>query len=342
MEKTITVIIANFAPYKLITKDGEQPFSLSLDQINNWDSEYTKVLGKIIGKIDIGIKPYDLLITGDGTLILPSVEKYDSINKVLPIFNEFLVCVFLGGEYCKAIGAHDVSHSLVHKENLELILTSIPRGHISKYHTMARSPWFSETERIVFLEPKSIYLSDLKERYEKGKEILNKLNMNLEQILFGATFYTERNFSESLIHFWTVFERMLEKVWMEYVVNQEEGQRKEFLKDGRTWTAATKLEVLYQKGIIDKNFRISIDEARKARNKLAHEGVEPKIELLESLIKNVFQFLSDILSDFKNKDSFQYLVDLIINPDFFDSVEANKHNFSAQKWLDWMNQNGEI
>lgn len=208
---------------------------------------------------------------------------------------------------------------------------------------MARSPWLSQTERTVFLKPPSIYLSDLKSKYGKGKEILNKLNMNLEQILFGATFYTERNFSESLIHFWTVFERMLEKVWIENIVNQEEGkQRKEFLKDSRTWTAATKLEVLYQKGIINKDFRISIDEARKARNKLAHEGIEPKIELLESLIKNVFQFLSYILSNFSNKDDFQYLVDLIINPNFFDSVQANEHNLSAEKWLEWVNENDEI
>jgi hypothetical protein len=68
------------------------------------------------------------------------------------------------------------------------------------------------------------------------------------------------------------------------------GQRDQ-LKDTRTWTAANRQELLFQKGIIDHESLGHLYAARKGRNDLVHRGLHPS----EAVARSAYAALLSML-----------------------------------------------
>jgi hypothetical protein len=77
-----------------------------------------------------------------------------------------------------------------------------------------------------------------------------------------------------------VIEQVVSHIWDQEIIQKSENGgssklRRDQLRDNRTWTAAVKLEMLHQKGILSADALAELSLARKARNDLAHEGHTP-------------------------------------------------------------------
>lgn len=124
-------------------------------------------------------------------------------------------------------------------------------------------------------------------------------------VIQGITSLVRRNFASALVNLWTASEQCIEKLWDAYVLSpaqrgiQIEG-RLDQLRDSRTWTSSTKIELLYQKGLIDVDSYSCISVARKGRNKLVHNGLLPNLEVADAAADGAMRLLSIVSSGTKS------------------------------------------
>jgi transposase len=89
-----------------------------------------------------------------------------------------------------------------------------------------------------------------------------------------------------------------------------EKKRQQFLNDHRTWTSSAKLEVLFQKNLLNNDVYGKLDQARKARNDFAHRGAAPSQEVALIALTGAFEFASLCASDFKDATLFEQVITL--------------------------------
>lgn len=300
MKNSIPVITANFEPFKVILQnETEQSWLASLDEINNNNYDY-EGFNEIVGVVDIGISPYSLAISRDGTLHLPRINKYLDLTIALFEFNQFLTCLFLGGEYCEVVWSDDIGFGFIF-DNKTSMICSGAEGKAGKFHRQAKVGHLSMAERINLHIPQAVSLKKLKDSYDKGKVIVNFLeNMSFQPLLYGATFYRNRNYSESLINFWSMTEMLIEKYWKDKILSSSKDHK-----------IAIKINVLYENGLIKSDLKTNLDCVRNARNKLAHRGKLPDVETVLLAIECVFKILSLVTSNFEKCDEYSYLITML-------------------------------
>src|SRR6185503_1582651 len=104
----IPVIIGNYAPFRLVLREGES-WNPTLEQVNNNEYDYVK-LSRMSTFIDIGIAPFSLGVSFDGSLVLPATKEFRLQETALDKFNETLGILLLGGIYCEAVQPTDISY----------------------------------------------------------------------------------------------------------------------------------------------------------------------------------------------------------------------------------------
>lgn len=101
---------------------------------------------------------------------------------------------------------------------------------------------------------------------------LEQLSSNLPTLLAGAySQYSRHQLTEALVDSWIVVEQVIDWLWTDYI-SQYKGQRKDRLKDARTYSTAVRLEVLAVVGILDSSLYEHLNLARTHRNKLVHRA----------------------------------------------------------------------
>lgn len=313
--KHVPVITANFAPFNLIVRDGDI-WEPSIDDINKHSYDYVK-LNRLSTYIDVGITPFSLGIAFDGTLILPRIEKFKDHFKAHELFNRVLTCLLLGGIYCEAILPDDIGYGSLTFDGYSRIHGGAT-GSIGSFHKAARLKKLSILDAIRLYEPNKIHVDKLAASYREGSNLLEKMGSNsLEQLLYGATFFVRKQWAESLLHFWTSTERLVEISWQRTIVKSSDEQyskkRRQFLEDNRTWTVSTKLEVLFQKSLISLELYTFLDVIRKARNDFAHRGTVPTFEIAKMSLECFFKFASLLISEYQNESNFNQVVIEIID-----------------------------
>lgn len=71
----VPVIIGNCAPFRLVNRKTDK-WEPTLEQINNRTYDYVK-LCRLSMFIDVGIKPYSIAVSFDGSLILPGLKNFE-------------------------------------------------------------------------------------------------------------------------------------------------------------------------------------------------------------------------------------------------------------------------
>jgi len=109
---------------------------------------------------------------------------------------------------------------------------------------------------------------------------------------------------ESLTCLWTSIEQVVSQIWrLEVEAKVQEDaipNRSGFLKDYRVWTTSARIELLFQKGLIEAETYRLLNQARKARNEFIHRGAQPNLSEATAALSALFKLLSSCSSDYKN------------------------------------------
>lgn len=255
MTEHVPVITGNYLPFRLVVRDEEDIWSPTIDEINRRTYDYVK-LNRASTFIDIGIAPFSLVICFDGTFALPAIKEFRDPDKALLEFNKVLCQLFVGGVYCEAMSPEDICFGMM-THTAYCKITAASRGSVSNFHKAIRSKHAGELDVIRLFKPETNKISSIQSAIELGRNRLNDIgSVSPETFLYGATFFSRNQWSESLIHLWTTIEQIAEIIWKEQIttVSNVDGisrkKRTEFLNDTRTWTISTKFELMYQKKLL--------------------------------------------------------------------------------------------
>ncbi|MBZ5655408.1 MAG: hypothetical protein LAO56_09010 [Acidobacteriia bacterium] len=310
------IVTGNHSPFRLVLRDGHDEWAPSLDQINGRSYDYVK-LHRASTFIDIGIAPFSLVVCFDGTLALPAIEKYRDPENALVEFNKFLCETLLGGTYCEAMTPDDICLGMM-TFNAYCKMTGASRGARSNFHNAIRHKHVGTLDAILLLKPETILVSELQKAVVIGRARLAEIgSVAVETLLYGATFFARNQWVESLIHLWTSTEQIVEAIWRDRVLSAPAvtgiptKSRLAFLKDHRTWPVATKIELLYQKGLLPEQTYALLNTARKARNDFAHSGATPSHLEVEAALDGLFQMAALRITDHSDRNALDEIPKLV-------------------------------
>lgn len=302
--KHVPVIIGNYAPFRLVLRDTDT-WSPSLEEINTMSYDYVK-LSRLSCFIDVGIAPYTLGIGFDGSLVLPALPEYKTREDALSKFNETLGILLLGGVYSEAVHPLDISFGTLFFDGY-LKQHNGGYGHEALFHMEIRTKHVSLLNSINLLTPKAISNIEIETAYKKGKVYFDKINkLNPGLLLNGTSTYVKHQWEESLIFLWTSIEQVINIIWTdEIITNQNHNSdliegRSTFLKDYRTWTTSTKIELLYQRGFITIEDYKLLNKARKSRNDFVHSGKGLNEVTVKCALDALFHLISLVISSYND------------------------------------------
>jgi len=191
-----------FDPLLIISKDRDG-FVVTLDEINTnlYDA-------RTLSKFVANLKDYnensqlDILITFDGSIMLPVDENYNTPEKAINKFNEIIGALFLGGVLVKPINLTKLQQGRI-----------IENGGSNFSYTPSlnndlRNKTASKTERIKAYHPDYIQVEEFIETYNFGMNIINSLNFSPIFLAFGYHYLNQGKIAESLSNLWIVIEQL--------------------------------------------------------------------------------------------------------------------------------------
>jgi hypothetical protein len=279
-QRRVPCMIAYLHPFRLVDADGEADWEATIEQVNQRAWDYVAV-HSLVGGIDVGLaSPYQLVVGRDGALALPPIGELRSVQVAVEFFNRCLAALLLGGVYCEAISSDGLDLG-------SIIDWSYIRAQKSgsaapnRFHQQIRYLQSSPLEAIALVGPRRIALADLRSAMTNGLRMLGAVPLvRGEYLLKGSTSLARLDWGSALANLWIVVEQLLAQLWDREVVAptlvKDPGRaRQSQLMDTRSWTASTRIEMLFQKGVIDLDILHMLGRARKARNDLHHSGQHP-------------------------------------------------------------------
>ncbi|MCD6013455.1 MAG: hypothetical protein K0Q79_3317 [Flavipsychrobacter sp.] len=335
----VPVIIGNYAPFRLVLRETDS-WMPTLEQINSREYDYVK-LCRLSGFIDIGIAPFSLGISFDGSLVLPASPNFKTRESAFNKFNETLGILLLGGIYSEAVQPTDISFGTLFFDGY-VKQHNGGTGHEASFHKAIQTKYVSTIDVISLLNPKTINFTELKDAYKKGKEYFSKLDkLSPSLLLNGTSNYVKHQWGEGLIFLWTSIEQVVNIIWTnEIIKNDIDGEeivdgRSKFLKDFRTWTTSAKIELLYQKEFIRTEQYKLLNKARKSRNDFVHNGKELTQENVQCALNGLFSLLSLVISSYQNSDLLNDTLETIYRNQRGDLI-PKKTTFDKEEVTHWL------
>jgi hypothetical protein len=302
-KRRVPALIAYLSPFRIVEKnDGSEPWSATIEQVNRGNWDYV-ALHEVMGGVDVGLEsPYHMVIARDGALALPPLPELRSDQAAVEYFNRCLAALLLGGIYCEAINLDGLDLGCI----IDWKYVRSQRAGASvtnRFHNHIRYRKASTLDSIHLYKPRSVQLSTLDSAMKTGLAALKRLEpMRGEYILRGATGLARRDWGTALANLWIVTEQLLEALWIREIIEPARAldssrARKDQLNDNRAWTAATRIEMLHQKGVFDLATLTALSKARKARNDLAHRGVRPSENNTKACYDGICSLICVVLAD---------------------------------------------
>ena len=277
------VPIYNPAWISFLFKEGtilfnlKNKFEITLQQINS--NSYTgKELSKIITTLpnNDGNTTLPILVTVDGSIMLPVHETYKTKEMAVNKINEIISALFLGGLNINAIHLGDLEQGTLEKGS-EYSFSYIP----SSYNRL-RNNWASNSELNVLLNPNYIDVENIKNAYSIGIDLLNNISFSPIYLVQGYHSMQLWKTSDALSNLWIVIEQLTTLI-MKNISNEKKNSIFEQLKIKQAEKIDMKLKVLKKGKIISENSYDILDNVRNKRNDLVHEGKLPDHNLVEKL-----------------------------------------------------------
>lgn len=312
-KNTVPVWGGNFAPLRLVSLDDDD-WDLSLDDINAMCYDSTKLFRSSLN-IDVGIAPLSLIVLFDGTLVLPMCSNIPKTRALL-IFNRHLTDLLLGGLFVHEVYPDDVTPGSLnfwgyHRHHC-------PKGRYAKLSQSLRTRRADLDDALCLLNPKIIPKRDYLSHHSTGSALSKKLLEALSMVFLPAcTAFASQEWERALILGWTSIELIIEVIWYQRVVSGShvdgitKKRRKTFLSDTRTWSSSTRIELLWQIGVLTDEIYELVDKARTARNTFVHSAKACVPEEARSAIKGTLALIEKIGADndlpFKRSDLMRML-----------------------------------
>lgn len=264
-----------------------------------------------------------MAVTFDGSFILPAIEQFKNINNAVDRFNDFFGRILLGGIYTQSIDATYIQKCLVYFETNYFKTIGVANNAFGDLKNSFRHKHASVKDNIILHNTNHIYMRDILDAYKVGSEYLNTItNLTASILSKGVTSYVNHSYPESLTYNWVSIEQILDFIWQKKFIEKKSSKiiagRLDFLKDTRSWTSANRIEMFYQRRIIDETLYENLSQVRKARNKFIHTGFSPSKNSADIAIKSLFQLISLVFTDYKSK---QRLGNLLKKYVAMDSIE---------------------
>lgn len=320
LHKGAPAIIAYTSPFQLVLRDTKDKWSPSLEEINGNNYDHVK-LHRLSASLDVGLpKPLCMHVTFDGALLLPRIKQFWPIEKAVAAFNNVLGEIFLGGIYFDSVQPTDIDQAIFYNTGYYRPMGQA-KGFPGQLRYSLQAKIASPLHSILLYKPRHIFSKDIHAAREKGVAIRSKFEtLSVEFLLQGVSSFVAHDWAGALSHLWISLEQVVNDLWREHVVtggaqpSPPIQNRREFLQDHRTWVISTRLEVLFQRGILSEEVYRQLNAARKARNELSHEGITPIRQSAEAVMDGLFELiasaqssvaastLSEIVADIKTRD----------------------------------------
>ena len=314
ISKGANALIAYTSPFRLVYKDCKDEWSASYDDLINSEYDYVK-LHRLSTSFDVGLpKPFCLHIGFDGSLILPAIDQFYPLEKAVSAFNQVIGEMLIGGVYYDSIKLKDIGTGFFYLTGYVRPL-NLPKTLNANLLSTLKTKTAGELHRLELLDPNHISAKELHKARDVGMEICNRIKkLSVAYVLCGVEHLIEHDWSTSLSNFWISVEQLISFLWDKKIIKEKRQSeiiiigRKDFLKDTRTWTTSTRIELLFQKSLIDDATYQYLNLARKARNALVHDGKLPDKTASEAAFDSVFRLISIIITENERPNKFEELL----------------------------------
>ncbi len=273
-------MIAFLQPFRLVNGPSASKWKTTISHVNRRTWDYVE-LHKMVGGIDVGLKPpFHMVVFRDGAMALPVLPELRTVTESVEFINRNFSALLLGGVYCEMIGLDGLDFGSIIDWKYLRVVTSAPAA-ANRFHYQARMRLANPIEAISLLKPKSVEVDELSSAMSAGRKLLERIpELAGEFLLKGVTSLVRHDWGGALSNLWIVTEQITTNIWKDSVLsparaNSSIAGRLDQLSDTRTWTTATRHELLHQIGIIGSDLLVSLATARRARNALAHRGTHP-------------------------------------------------------------------
>ncbi|EMO5534263.1 TPA: hypothetical protein L7126_000582 [Klebsiella pneumoniae] len=292
-EINIPILIANFKPFRLISRDDSDIWNPSLEQINNSTYDYVK-LHRASRFFNAHLpKPMPACLGFDGSLIFPFIDEFKNENLVVEEVNRILASIFIGGVYVEAIMPLDVSRGKMNITGYYRHCTT--HSSNANFHHAIGECDAGSLASIRLLKPEVISADKIISAYDYGHKVLSKLPTVSPSLFIGAfTYYKQHQLCEALAHAWISIEQMLELVWKKTIVEDTKSvnihKRRKFI-ESQQWNSAHKIEMLFQNKYLCEETYSFLSKARFARNDFIHKGLTPSYEETHSALMSLISLV---------------------------------------------------
>jgi hypothetical protein len=282
----IPIYIANPGPFRLVIRDKKDEYLTTLEELNKSKYNYVKLhraskffYANIASKSPVGIGY-------DGSFFLMADNEYSTIDKTVDEFNKIFACILIGGVYIEAVSPSDLAHGDLH--TCGYFRHTKTFGINAELHRSLGNLDAGITNNLLLLDAPSILGSEIIEAYKKGELLLRKIsNLSTSLFISGFSYFLSHQLREALTHSWISIEQMLEHIWDVLIVQESKliniPKRSTFLMS-QQWSAAHKIELLFQKKAFNEDIYIKLSDARTSRNKFIHDGKSPEFESVRNAL----------------------------------------------------------
>ena len=266
-------------PYTFVVPDNEEPWEVNLKDINNISYNNGNLV-KIVSSFKIPNCETVGFICYDGAISIPRLKPFMSIENAEIFFNTFLAKLLLKDFYVEGIDVRDIVNAQL-LENWAIWNSGFGSSLNSQLHTKVRMKLTSNMETIHLANPRILRVSEINSMLVEGEKVFNKIpNLTPKFLTNGITEIHYKNWDLALSNLWITAEQIIDHLWHTKFIadinyhptKNISGRKDSFKEDNRTWSTSVKQEMLYQSKIINADIFESLFDARKARNKLVHEG----------------------------------------------------------------------
>jgi hypothetical protein len=308
------VIVAATSPFTTITLDESDAFKTTLDEINTNTYDRLKIC-----RTTLAVNGYLPALTANGIGVIVSYTgaflfpRMKGITKadVISSTNQVLLRLMFGGIKFDSVAPEDVGFGTIYMTGYYLAGGGGASGANFSLLQDLQHQTASNLKTILLMRPRTFTKKEFYRAIEIGTPIVASIpELNASIFLDGVTHYEQFRLASALVFLWSSIESVVGKIWSEKMVPKGSGiqGRKDFIKSS-AWQAAHKIEVLFQAQLIDETLYGKLNEARTARNALAHRGDTPNLKACEQALDAVFSLISLVVTDFSNTDEFAALVD---------------------------------
>lgn len=291
--RRVPAILTYLHPFRLVTNDEHHNWCVSIEEVNRRTWDYVK-LHRVVGGVDVGLPtPYHLLVGFDGALALPPIPDLRPVSRAVEFFNRCLGAILIGGIYCEAVSLDSVGAGAI-LDWKYIRASGTSTSFAGQFHNAVRLKMANPLEAIHLLNPRAVLFSELQQAAKTGFDLLLRVpELTPEFLLKGVTGLARRDWGAALSNVWVVIEQLTAHLWTTHVLQPATAEgfgvpgRKDQLTDNRSWPAATKQELLYQKGVLTIDTLRALSIARKSRNELFHQGEHPDADAAQAALEAV-------------------------------------------------------